>query len=86
VPAGKEAIEMNLSGIMRDLVLQNQVVFGTVNASRSTFEAAIRQLEQFMGLFPHAVRGLITERVALDEAPNALRRHAGIKQVIQVAS
>ena len=57
VPGGAGAIEMDLGGIMRNLVLQNQLLFGTVNASRSTFEASVRRLEQFMTLFPDAVRG-----------------------------
>src|SRR5262249_11700304 len=77
VPAGKKAIEIDLDGIMRDLVLKNQVVFGTVNASRAAFEASVQKLEQFMTLFPQAVRSLITERVALDEAPRLLERAGG---------
>ncbi len=86
VPGGHKPIEMDLSTIMRNLVLKNQVLFGTVNASRSTFEASVRLLEQFMGLFPDAVRGLITERVALEGAPALLRRPGGIKQVVSMAA
>ncbi|HVJ90668.1 MAG TPA: glucose 1-dehydrogenase [Labilithrix sp.] len=86
VPAGDAPIEMNLDGIMRDIVLKNQVVFGTVNASRSAFEASVRQLEQFLGLFPDAIRGLITHRAKLDDAPDLLRRADGIKQVVTLAA
>ncbi|UJR85520.1 glucose 1-dehydrogenase [Sandaracinus amylolyticus] len=86
VPGGKRPIEIDLDGIMRDIVLKNQVLFGTVNASRSAFEAAVRQLEQFMGLFPDAVRGLITRRAKLDEAPDLLRRPSGIKSVVTLAA
>jgi glucose 1-dehydrogenase len=86
VPGGRGAIEMDLDGIMRSIVLQNQVLFGTVNASRSAFEASVRHLEQFMTLFPDAVRGLITERVALQDAPAVLRRPGGIKQVVALAA
>jgi glucose 1-dehydrogenase len=86
VPGGHGAIEMDLGGIMRNLVLRNQVLFGTVNASRSTFEASVRRLEQFMTLFPDAVRGLITERVPLERAPEVLRHPAGIKQVVSMAA
>jgi threonine dehydrogenase-like Zn-dependent dehydrogenase len=85
VPGGTKPIEIELDRIMRDLVLKNQVIFGTVNASRSAFEAAVRQLEQFMGHFPDAVRGLITRRAKLDEAPELLRRSSGIKQVVALA-
>ena len=50
------------------------------------FEAAVRQLEQFMGLFPDAVRGLITHRAALDDAPELLRAQRGIKSVVTFAA
>ena len=86
VPSARPPIEMRLDGIMRDIVLKNQILFGTVNASRSAFEAAVRQLEQFMALFPRAVRGLITQRAKLDDAPELLRRPGGIKQVVQFVS
>jgi threonine dehydrogenase-like Zn-dependent dehydrogenase len=86
VPAGARPIEIDLDGIMRAIVLKNQVVFGTVNASRAAFEASVRKLEQFMTLFPDAVRSLITERVSLDEAPRLLARTSGIKQVVSVAA
>ena len=86
VPGGPKAIEIDLDSIMRNLVLKNQVLFGTVNASRSSFEASVRQLEQFMALFPEAVRGLITRRAKLEEAPDLLRKSAGIKQVVSLAA
>jgi threonine dehydrogenase-like Zn-dependent dehydrogenase len=86
VPASHGPIEIDLDGIMRDIVLKNQVLFGTVNASRSAFEAAVRQLEQFMGLFPDALRSLITHRAKLEDAPDLLRRPNGIKQVVALAA
>jgi threonine dehydrogenase-like Zn-dependent dehydrogenase len=85
VPGGKKEIQIELDPIMRNIVLRNQVLLGTVNASRAAFEAAVRQLEQFMGLFPDAVRGLITDRVPLDEAPTLLKKASGIKQVLALA-
>jgi threonine dehydrogenase-like Zn-dependent dehydrogenase len=86
IPGGQKPIEIDLDGIMRRIVLNNQVLFGTVNASRAAFEAAVRQLEQFMGLFPDAVRGLITERAKLEDAPALLHRGRGIKQVVALAA
>jgi threonine dehydrogenase-like Zn-dependent dehydrogenase len=85
VPSGTKPIEIDLDGIMRNLVLKNQVLFGTVNASRAAFEASVRQLEQFMTLFPDAVRGLITEKARLEDAPAMLQRSGGIKQVVALA-
>src|SRR5262249_14709434 len=86
VPGGPKPIEMDLDTIMRNIVLKNQVLFGTVNASRASFEASVRHLEQFMGLFPDAVRGLITRRAPLADAPDLLRRSGGIKQVVKLAA
>ena len=40
VPGRKAPIEVDTDAIMRNLVLKNQVVFGTVNAGRDAFEAA----------------------------------------------
>jgi threonine dehydrogenase-like Zn-dependent dehydrogenase len=87
VPGKSRSIEIDLDTVMRNIVLRNQVLFGTVNASRGAFEASVRQLEQFMALFPEAVRGLITHRATLDEAV-ALLKHPvgdGIKQVVMLA-
>jgi glucose 1-dehydrogenase len=62
VPGRKAPIEVDTDFIMRNLVLKNQVVFGTVNAGRETFEAAIGDLGVFMRRWPEAVRSLITGR------------------------
>jgi threonine dehydrogenase-like Zn-dependent dehydrogenase len=62
VPGRKGAIEVDTDLIMRDLVLKNQVVFGTVNAGRETFEDAIRDMGVFMERWPAATRSLITGR------------------------
>jgi threonine dehydrogenase-like Zn-dependent dehydrogenase len=85
VPGAGKPIEIDLDSIMREIVLKNQVLFGTVNASRSAFEAAVRDLERFMTLFPDSVRALITERTALDDAPEMLQQRRGIKQVVAIA-
>jgi threonine dehydrogenase-like Zn-dependent dehydrogenase len=86
VPGPGKPIEIDLDRIMRDIVLNNQVLFGTVNASRAVFEASVRQLEQLMATFPDAVRGLITERAPLEDAAALLRSPRGIKQVVALAA
>ena len=53
--------------IMRDLVLKNQLILGTVNAPRSAFEAAVADLEAFQRRWGEAVRGLITGRHRMEE-------------------
>jgi threonine dehydrogenase-like Zn-dependent dehydrogenase len=85
VPAERGAVPADLSRWMRDMVLKNQVIFGTVNASRSVYEDAVRRLEQFMVLFPGAVLSLLN-RVAIDQAPDVLARGRGIKDVVTFAA
>src|SRR5262245_26371761 len=85
VPAERGAVSADLSRWMRDIVLKNQVIFGTVNASRSNYEDAIRRLEQFMVLFPDAVLSLLN-RVPIDQAPDVLAHGRGIKDVVTFAA
>jgi threonine dehydrogenase-like Zn-dependent dehydrogenase len=85
VPAKRGPVSADLSHWMLDIVLKNQVIFGTVNASRSNYEDAVRRLEQFMVLFPEAVLSLLS-RVAIDQAPDVLARKRGIKDVVTFAA
>ena len=85
VPAERGPVSADLSRWMRDIVLKNQVIFGTVNASRSNYEDAIRRLEQFMVLFPDAVLSLLN-RVPIDQTPDVLAHGRGIKDVVTFAA
>lgn len=72
--------------LMARLVGKNQVVFGTVNAGDDAFAAAIRDLNIFTQRWPDAVRSLITSRIPMEDAHEALLgRRGGIKNVITVA-
>lgn len=83
VPGRKAAVEVDTDLIMRNLVLKNQVVFGTVNAGRETFEAAIRDLGVFMQRWPDVVRALITGRSPMHAYRDLiLGAPRGIKEVI----
>lgn len=85
VPGRKGPIEFDTDLIMRNLVLKNQVVFGTVNANRGAFEAAIRDLVTFRSRWPEAVKSLITGRYPLEQYNNVLLgQPGGIKNVIAV--
>ena len=86
VPGRKAPIEVDTDVIMRNLVLQNQVVFGTVNAGQVAFEAAIRDLTVFQQRWPAAVRALITGRYPVEAHRDLLVGPAqGIKNVIAFA-
>jgi hypothetical protein len=79
-------VEIDTDLIMRNLVLKNQVVLGTVNAGRETFEAAIADLTAFTQRWPQAVRALITGRFPVAAHRELLLGQAtGIKNVLAFA-
>jgi hypothetical protein len=85
VPGRKGPIEVDTDLMMRNLVLKNQVVFGTVNAGRECFENSIRDLGTFTKRWPDAVESLITGRFPMDAYSDLLLgRAGGIKNVIQL--
>ncbi len=85
VPGRKAPIKVDTDLIMRNLVLKNQVVFGTVNAGRAAFEAAIRDVGEFARRWPEAVRALVTGRFPMTAyADLLLGRPSGIKNVLAV--
>jgi threonine dehydrogenase-like Zn-dependent dehydrogenase len=86
VPARKAPVAIDTDLLMRNLVLKNQMVFGTVNAPREAFEAAIRDLTTFKHRWPSALRSLITARVPLEDAPGLLTKGGtAIKNVVAVS-
>jgi threonine dehydrogenase-like Zn-dependent dehydrogenase len=85
VPGHRPASPVDTDLLMRRIVLGNQVIFGTVNAGRGDYAEAIHLLEAFMVQFPEAVRGLITGRFPLDEAPELLTTRGGIKNVVSMS-
>ena len=86
VPGRKAPVEVDTDALMRNLVLRNQLAFGTVNAGRGAFEAAIRDLEIFHRRWPQVVNALITSRVPIEEHRDLLLgKVGGIKNVVKLA-
>ena len=84
VPALGQPLAIEAGQILRNLVLNNQLMCGTVNAGRASFEEGLQDLESFMQRFPDAVRALVTARVSLDDAREAVLSRGGIKTVVTV--
>jgi threonine dehydrogenase-like Zn-dependent dehydrogenase len=86
VPGRKGPIELDAGTLMRRLVLENQLVFGTVNAGTDAFQAAITDLARFHAQWPQQLGALITRRYPPDAAPELLVAPAsGIKSVVSFA-
>jgi threonine dehydrogenase-like Zn-dependent dehydrogenase len=87
VPGRKYPAQVDTGAVMRNMVLQNQVVVGTVNAGRDSFEAAVRDLEVFRSRFGSSLEQLITGRVPFDKfLALDLENLGGIKTVVEVGA
>ncbi|KYF80594.1 theronine dehydrogenase [Sorangium cellulosum] len=83
VSSGGRTLPVDVQGLNREMVLENTVVFGTVNANRRHYQAAAESLAR-------ADQGwldrLITRRVQLDRWAEALvREPADVKPIVMFA-
>jgi hypothetical protein len=83
VPGLQDLVQADPTHLMRELVLKNQVLVGTVNAGPEDFASALRDLEAFRRRWPAATQTLIAGRFAPEQALElVLGRPKGIKTVI----
>jgi glucose 1-dehydrogenase len=73
--------------LLRNLVLENQAIIGSVNANRSYFEAGLRDLTVFQERWPGALASMITSRRPLAEFDAVIegRTPGSMKTVLTVA-
>jgi threonine dehydrogenase-like Zn-dependent dehydrogenase len=85
IPAGDRPLNIDGAKIMRQLVLRNQVLVGSVNASRDHFQLAVDDLVQAEMRWPHHVAGLITHRHPYTDFDAAFQHHGAdeIKVVLE---
>ena len=84
VPGRKTQVTLDGQKIMRDLVLENQVMYGTVNAGPPSFDHAIADLGKFKARWPEQVRALITGHYPPEKITEVLAGEKGaIKDVIR---
>ena len=79
ISAGTRTIEVALDAVNKELVLENNVVFGTVNAGRQHYEQAAGQLA---AADPEWLHRLISRRIPLDDWPAALRKNPDDVKVV----
>jgi glucose 1-dehydrogenase len=80
-PTGR-TLTIDAGALNRELVLENEVVFGTVNANRRHYQAAASALAK---ADPAWLDRLITRRVPLDRWSDALKQHPDdVKAVIDL--
>jgi threonine dehydrogenase-like Zn-dependent dehydrogenase len=85
IPSGDRSIQIPGAELVRELVLSNQVIFGSVNAARDHFQMAVDDLQQAHTRWPGHTAHLITHRHPATEFEAALHKHAAdeIKVVIE---
>jgi glucose 1-dehydrogenase len=75
--------EIDIGALNRTMVLNNQVIFGSVNANRTHYEMAVEVLAK---ADKNWLRRIITRRVPLDRWKEAFERRRGeIKVIIDIA-
>ncbi|MBF0481065.1 MAG: glucose 1-dehydrogenase [Desulfovibrionaceae bacterium] len=84
IPALKAPLEVDSERIMRNMVLKNQAIAGTVNAGHASYKQALTDLASFLRRFPSAVNAMITARVPLEGAREDLLRRGGVKTVVDM--
>jgi len=83
VPGGTVEVKLDAQKIMRNLVLENQLIYGTVNAGPPAFKHAIDDLTKFESQWPKQVRALITGRFPPENIGDVLSGKDAIKSVIK---
>jgi threonine dehydrogenase-like Zn-dependent dehydrogenase len=85
IPGGERPIQVEGAELMRRLVLGNQAMVGSVNASRDHFQMAVDDLEEASRRWPGLPAKLITHRFRPEQCAEALFTHdAGeIKAVVE---
>jgi threonine dehydrogenase-like Zn-dependent dehydrogenase len=84
VSSGGRTIALDAGALNRSMVLENNVVFGSVNANRRHYELAVESLSR---AHRDWLARLITRREPLEHYARALRREKGdIKVCLEVAS
>ena len=87
IPGGDRPIQIPGAELVRQLVLDNQVMLGSVNAARGHFQMAVDDLAQAHLRWGSLIAGLITHRYSLDQFAGLMDHHQpdAIKEVIEWA-
>jgi len=81
--ASSRTLSVDVGALNNELVLENDVVFGSVNANRRHFEQAVASLRE---ADPDWLGRLITRKVPLERWTEALQKHdEDIKVVVEFA-
>lgn len=73
VPGKRVTVEVEATEIVKDMVLENQVIFGCVNSNATHFRKAHKYLRGFLERYPQETKGVISHRYPWREFERAFR-------------
>ena len=87
IPGGDGPLQIQGAELVRQLVLDNEIMLGSVNAARGHFEMGVHDLAQAHGRWSTHVAGLITQRHSPSEFAQSVGHHQpeSIKEVVEWA-
>ena len=85
IPGGSRPATVKLDDLMKQMVLKNQVMFGSVNASMENFRTGVADLQLSTVRWPGVIEQVITTRTDYQDFDAALHHHSpnDIKVVIE---
>ncbi len=85
IPGGDRPLQIDGAEIIRRLVLNNQVMVGSVNASQKHFQMAVDDLSRFRETFGNTIDKVITDRIPYNKFSDAFAHHGSeeIKTVVE---
>jgi len=87
VSAGSRRIRINSDHLNLEMVLENKLVFGTVNANRRHFNAGVQHLQAIEARWPGLLSQIITRRISMDEfSADQLGQPGDLKVAVRVGS
>lgn len=84
IPSGERPLTVSGGKLMQDLVLKNQIVIGSVNASIHHYEQAVDYLSRSKEKWPEPIGKVITDKASYKDFDSVLHQHSNdeIKAVI----
>lgn len=75
IPSGERQVSIEGGPLVSQLVLMNQILLGSVNASKAHYEMAVEDLLKSFEKYGQSIKRLITDRIPLENFYKALTEH-----------
>lgn len=85
IPEGERPVSIPGARLMKQMVLKNQILLGSVNAGKDHYRQAVDDLQQIFEKWPAMIKTLVTSEYAYEDYRQALLHHSenDIKVVIR---